>query len=136
MISGISSLYWSLGTTPSMFLMLFKRELFLILFRSDLANSQISNDFATISLLPCKNWNSLCIHSKTVCIVKLLSLRVESIFVTSLASFQLELHYKFSFLSTPLDTGRKLNVHKTFRRRPGHLLNVLCPFSLDPVPMG
>ena len=23
----------------------------------------------------------------------------------------------------PVDTGRKLNVHKTFRRRPGRLLN-------------
>ena len=31
-----------------------------------------------------------------------------------------------------LDTGRKLNVHKMFRRRPG-LLNVLCAFSLCPV---
>ena len=25
----------------------------------------------------------------------------------------------------PVDTRRKLNVHKTFRRRPGRLLNVL-----------
>ena len=33
----------------------------------------------------------------------------------------------------PLDTGHKLNVHKTFRRRPGRLLNVLCTFSLRPV---
>ena len=31
-----------------------------------------------------------------------------------------------------LDTGRKLNVHKTFRRRPGRLLNVLCTFNLRP----
>ena len=30
----------------------------------------------------------------------------------------------------PVDTGRKLNVHKTFRRRPGRLLNVLCKFNL------
>ena len=29
-----------------------------------------------------------------------------------------------------VDTGRKLNVHKTFRRRPGRLLNVLCTFNL------
>ena len=35
----------------------------------------------------------------------------------------------------PLDTGRKLKVHKTFRRRPGRLLNVLCTFNLHPVPM-
>ena len=26
--------------------------------------------------------------------------------------------------SDPLDTGRKLNVHKTFRRRPGRLMYV------------
>ena len=30
----------------------------------------------------------------------------------------------------PVDIGRKLNVHKTFRRRPGRLLNVLCTFNL------
>ena len=29
----------------------------------------------------------------------------------------------------PLDTGRKLNVHKTFSKRLGPLLNVLCTFS-------
>ena len=33
----------------------------------------------------------------------------------------------------PVDTGRKLNVHKTFRRRSGRLLNVLCSFNLCPV---
>ena len=33
----------------------------------------------------------------------------------------------------PVDTGRKLNVHKTFRRRPRRLLNVLCTFNLRPV---
>ena len=32
-----------------------------------------------------------------------------------------------------VNTGRKLNVHKTFRRRPGRLLNVLCTFNLRPV---
>ena len=36
----------------------------------------------------------------------------------------------------PVDTGRKLNVHKTFRRRPGCLLNVLCTFNLGPVSTG
>ena len=34
----------------------------------------------------------------------------------------------------PVDTGRKLNVHRTFRKRPGRLLNVLGEFSLRPVP--
>ena len=40
-----------------------------------------------------------------------------------------------TFLLTvcPLDTGCKLNVHKTFRGRPGRLLNVLCTFNLHPV---
>ena len=36
----------------------------------------------------------------------------------------------------PLDTGRKLNVHKTFRRRPRRLLNVLCTLNLHLVPTG
>ena len=36
----------------------------------------------------------------------------------------------------PVDTGRKLNVHKMFRRRPGPLLNVLCTFNLRPVSTG
>ena len=36
----------------------------------------------------------------------------------------------------PVDTGRKLNVHKTFRRRPGRLLNVFCTFNLRPVSTG
>ena len=35
-----------------------------------------------------------------------------------------------------VDTGRKLNVHKTFRRRPGRLLNALCTLSLRPVSTG
>ena len=34
---------------------------------------------------------------------------------------------------SPVDTGQKLNVLKTFRRRPGPLLNVLCTFNLRPV---
>ena len=34
------------------------------------------------------------------------------------------------------DTGRKLNVHKTFIRRPGCFLNVLCTFNLRPVSTG
>ena len=33
----------------------------------------------------------------------------------------------------PVDTGRKLNAHNTFRRRPGRLLNILCTFNLRPV---
>ena len=40
------------------------------------------------------------------------------------------------YLSYPVDTGLKLNVHKTFIRRPGRLLNVLCTFNLRPVTPG
>ena len=36
----------------------------------------------------------------------------------------------------PVDTGPKLNVHKTFRRRLACLLNVLCTFNLRPVLTG
>ena len=43
----------------------------------------------------------------------------------------------FKFLQVPnpipVDTGRKLNVNKTFRRHSGRLLNVLCTFNLRPV---
>ena len=36
----------------------------------------------------------------------------------------------------PVDTGLKLNVQKSFRRRPGRLLNVLSTFNLRPVSAG
>ena len=42
----------------------------------------------------------------------------------------------FFFWTLPVDTGRKLNVYKTFRRRPGRLLNVLCTFNLRHVSTG
>ena len=35
-----------------------------------------------------------------------------------------------------VDTEGKLNLHKTFRRRLGRLLNVLCTFNLCPVSTG
>ena len=38
--------------------------------------------------------------------------------------------YHFIVDCFPVDTGRKVNVHKTFRRRPECLLNALCTFSL------
>ena len=42
----------------------------------------------------------------------------------------------FKGAGNPIDTGRKLNIHKTFRRRPGRLLKVLCMFNLRPVSTG
>ena len=44
--------------------------------------------------------------------------------------------YGILLASYPLETGRNLNVHKTFRRRPGRLLKVLCAFKLRPVSRG
>ena len=35
-----------------------------------------------------------------------------------------------------MDTGGKLNVHKTLRRRTGRLLNVLGEFNLHPASRG
>ena len=43
---------------------------------------------------------------------------------------------KLFIWTCPLDTWRTLNVHKTFRKRPGHLLNVLCSLKLHPVSKG
>ena len=45
-------------------------------------------------------------------------------------------HVNSTHIRRSLDTGRKLNAYKTFRRRPGHLLNVLRTFDLSPVPSG
>ena len=42
--------------------------------------------------------------------------------------------YLKDFLFNSVDTGRKLNVHKTFRRHPGRKLNVLCTFNLHSMP--
>ena len=44
--------------------------------------------------------------------------------------------YLIERINYPVDTGRKLNVHKTFRRRPGRLSNVFCTFNLRPVSTG
>ena len=46
------------------------------------------------------------------------------------------LYSKFHAGYYPIDTGSKMNVHKTFRRRPGRLLNVLCTFNLRPASTG
>ena len=36
----------------------------------------------------------------------------------------------------PLDTGRKLNVHKAFRIHPGRLRKVFCTLNSRPAPKG
>ena len=39
-------------------------------------------------------------------------------------------------VSSTVDTETKLNVYKTFRRRPGCFRNVLCTFNLRPMSAG
>ena len=46
------------------------------------------------------------------------------------------LYFYINHILIPVDTGRKVNVQKTFRRHPGSLLNVLCTFILRPVSAG
>ena len=48
-------------------------------------------------------------------------------------TFWIDSSWRRSDLNDPVDTERKLNVHKTFRRHPGRLLNVLCRVNLRPV---
>ena len=44
--------------------------------------------------------------------------------------------FLLTFMIDQIETERKLNVHKTFRRRPGRLLSALCTFNLRPVSTG
>ena len=71
---------------------------------------------------------SLVLHSRRSC-----STRV-SLVLHSLVSFLL--HSCRTGVTSPVDTGRKLNVHKTFRKRPRRLLNVFRTFELRPVTTG
>ena len=68
-----------------------------------------------------------------------ISLKYSFFFLDSLV-FQVNqqnIHTTLTILNViPVDTERKLNVHKMFRRRPGRLLNVLCAFSLHHVSTG
>ena len=47
-----------------------------------------------------------------------------------------DFYFALSLKVLHLDTQRKLNVHKTLRRRPGWMLNVLWMFNLRPVSKG
>ena len=49
------------------------------------------------------------------------------------AQFLFLFHEMYQFACFLVVTGRKLNAHKTFRRRPWRLLNLLCKFNLHPV---
>ena len=54
-------------------------------------------------------------------------------FIATILDFSFFSFAKIQFL---VDTGRKLNVRKTFRKRPERLLNVLCTLNLRPVSKG
>ena len=64
------------------------------------------------------------------------SLSVSSLWAEDVLMFTFSRTSTLSFACIPVDTGRKLNVHKTFRRPPELLLNVLCTFNLRPVSIG
>ena len=65
---------------------------------------------------------------------------LNNLMLTSPVTSNTFLLWYFDFTSgfhiNSVDTGRKLNVHKMFRRRSGRLLNVLCSFNLRPVSTG
>ena len=65
---------------------------------------------------------------------------LNNLMLTSPVTSNTFLLWYFDFTSgfhiNSVDTERKLNVHKMFRRRSGRLLNVLCTFNLRPVSMG
>ena len=45
-------------------------------------------------------------------------------------------YFLWRLISNLLNTGRKLNVDKTFRRQSGRLLNILCTFNSRSEPGG
>ena len=98
--------YWTKGT----YRMLWPRKIFRILLFVWTKNSMLLQQ--KVRFLP---------HDKWVAFWNIFCFETYAIRVSSIC---------------PVDTGRKLNVHKTFRRRPGCLLNVLCTFNLRPVSTG
>ena len=90
--------------------------------------------------------SSLHIFNAASCEIQLLPFDFSSLtpfkfrrfFIHIMKFFQLvgKVLFELSYMIAPADTERKLNVHKTFRSRPGRLLNVLFTFSLRPVSTG
>ena len=67
-----------------------------------------------------ETWNLVCMYTR-ICSFRKFTLSTK----ISLICKKLAFFVKTINMHNPVDTGRKLNVHKTFRRRPGRLLNVL-----------
>ena len=60
----------------------------------------------------------------------------ELLFIARITSYFLTMSYNKDKDDNPVDTGRKLNVYKTFRGSPGGLLNIFCTSKLRPVSTG
>ena len=71
-----------------------------------------------------------CIHFKNT------SLKEHLQATASVYRIKLKLLETTFYATYPADTGRKLNVHKTFKRRPRRLLNLLRTLNLRPVSTG
>ena len=80
---------------------------------------------------------STCLHSNAMDSFSPNSIPFESLGVLGL-NVSVPLFRTCCVLGTidPVDTGQKLKVDKTFRRRPGRLLNDLCTFNVRPVLTG
>ena len=85
----------------------------------------------TSNLFACCFSSRLLLHSTSV-LHFLVCLQCNEVFPRFSVQF-LALRITFVLLQDPVDTRLKLNVHKTLRRRPGRLLNVLYTFNLRPV---
>ena len=70
---------------------------------------------------------------KTITLTKMC---FDSLFSNSLAATVKKILMISPKPNFPVDTGRKLNVHETFRKSPGRLLNVLCTSNYIMCPLG
>ena len=84
-------------------------------------------------------WVNLSFLWHLLVLLKILVNRFANLSLAFIKICQLTWFTKYTLLVTfgnSLDTGQKLNVHETFRRCPGRLLNVLCLFNLYPESRG
>ena len=73
------------------------------------------------------------IHRREICQEKFSIHRLSQF---SFLLYESDMHTLIKPHEATVYTGRKLNVYKTFRRRSGRLLNILCTFNLRPVSTG
>ena len=93
--------------------------------------------FENLAVFTLQNFKSIFRHFSTLYIKSLVCWLCSKLSMKTLQQLHLTL-FHFEVLYPP-ETKRKLNVHRTFRRRQGHfvnVLNVLCTFNLGSVFMG